>query len=1627
MKIRRKPAWRFAAPILLVFGISSLSSLKAETLDTIYHYGNAKTQANGGTASANAASPDGIALGNPHGFTNPAADTYTITTGGQDLWGGSDHGSVAFDSTASPREGDFSAIVRCRVGETGEVLASGGWGRTGIMARKNPTAANSANFAHYRRSDGAQGSVIGIRASDGAGTSGNAGADNHGNGAATVPHQTTWIWLGLHRKGSNIMTSWAPDDAGSPGAWSEFKIRLASRDLRGPLHIGLAHQNHNTAGLHNSGPGSDGGRHISTATFEQFQVFGEFRPEFGTGLPTDPILPPFGTIVANPGGPGTFGVREIIAPGGNIIQTRDALLADTGGMTAQLPILDVTDPDTNANGGPVLGGTPTPYLNDAPGDTNDMKTIATGKLNVQQTGHYTFNFHGDDGFAARVVGVPWGFVGGAGQIDIADPTTVYFFGGTGDHNTQAEIYLEAGIYDFEYVNWEGGGGAYYEVSTHSGRLGNGEPGNWLPLGACDVLPGFVVAGPSLVGLSGPVDVAKLNGGTGGDPGGGEGASPSRFSGPNGNDGIRAQIQAAIDGGDPNLNQNTHPDTLIAENQTPNPAQNDNYRLRVTGEFVIDDGDATPGESLDLTFTIRNDDGGQLRILGQDFTATAGDGRTFLEDIDGDMALTADFFTGNTNALGHITLTEGVYPFEAYMYEGGGGSRFEVQASPGHVGGFGGSFFVPSFPIPDPIVIPDNHGIPVGAPELVISTGLPPQPYSQDFEFPDGTTDLGDGSVIGASDGINQVLGGQLRLTDSLTAGTRSSFRVPALPNSSSGWHATFDYVLTHDPGHPNPDPADGFSFNYGAIPARAGNGPGPDQDGAAEEGWGGGIQHISFEADTWRNGDAEQGFNVAVNGTDVAGGFLGGTILPSDGAISGTVEIWWDPSTTSFTTTGGNINANFIDLAHGFTGDDGYGFGISARTGGATETLLIDNLVIQTGGEVDTEIASGTCIDFGITRRDVPATKDFVVANTGSEDLIFTGLDLPTDWSLVGTPPAPVPAGGSTTVTLQFDGTGPAGDRTGTIVLLTNDCDESPFEIDVKVCLDDEGPVITGFKDIVTNAPAEGLSEPIEWTLSVSDNKDPAPVLVCTPPSGTQFPIGDNEVVCTATDHVGNETTITFYVSVLEIAETPGERFLDVVSLRGDEALGAGGGNGVAAGATIFTFYSAFINNNGDAVVNARLSDATRALYKADSTGLSSLVAATGTASPFGGNYDGFEDEAIADDGVVSFSSTIAGVGNGHVTDDGTTGAAVVGDPAPGTDGVFRSLKQPASAGAAGLFSPGLATGGTVTVRNDSGIWSSGAGLLVREGDAAVGFGATDLHGHVTNRVVANEAGNIAFSGAVLTRPTSAAVWAGDPGALAVAAQKGAPAPGTPGVFRSFLGESIGGGGEIAIRANISGGGIGSTNNEGIWTGTPGSTLSLVAREGDVAPCLPTDDVLFSRFTTMHVADDGTVCFFAFLTGPGVNSSNDGSFWRSDGNALQLIVREGSEANNTDGGIHKRITSIACNSTGGVVYTSTLVRGIGDTVGSNDSGLWLDEGPDRAAELVLRRGDSFELGENERAIAEIAFEVTANAAGGTGGYGRIINDAGQGMLRLSLDGNLSGLFILGEEPEDEEPEPPGGV
>jgi hypothetical protein len=81
---------------------------------------------------------------------------------------------------------------------------------------------------------------------------------------------------------------------------------------------------------------------------------------------------------------------------------------------------------------------------------------------------------------------------------------------------------------------------------------------------------------------------------------------------------------------------------------------------------------------------------------------------------------------------------------------------------------------------------------------------------------------------------------------------------------------------------------------------------------------------------------------------------------------------------------------------------------------------------------------------------------------------------------------------------------------------------------------DETDPVIDPCPaDISVNADAGGCDAVVTWTdPTATDNCDPSPTVVCSPPSGSPFPQGTTPVTCTATDDCDNTDVCSFDVIV---------------------------------------------------------------------------------------------------------------------------------------------------------------------------------------------------------------------------------------------------------------------------------------------------------------------------------------------------------------------------------------------------------------------------------------------------------------------------------------------------------------
>jgi hypothetical protein len=208
-----------------------------------------------------------------------------------------------------------------------------------------------------------------------------------------------------------------------------------------------------------------------------------------------------------------------------------------------------------------------------------------------------------------------------------------------------------------------------------------------------------------------------------------------------------------------------------------------------------------------------------------------------------------------------------------------------------------------------------------------------------------------------------------------------------------------------------------------------------------------------------------------------------------------------------------------------------------------------------------------------------------------------------------------------------------------------------------------------------------------------------------------------------------------------------------------------------------------------------------------------------------------------------------------------------------------------------------------VDFSNNQGVWSEGSGslaLVARTGSQAPGAPegvnfSTDAPLDVFFPVL-NDVGQTAFYGA--TSDGGLGLWSEGSGSLAAVARSGDQAPGAPsGVSFDFNGlvetPVLNNAGQTTFRSYLSGAGVTSENELGIWS-EGYSGLDLRARMGNQAPGLP-DGVKYGITGWTGLNDAGQIVFASFLSGSGVNSSNDKGVWSDVSGSLSLVTRKGSQ------------------------------------------------------------------------------------------------------------------------------------
>jgi len=426
------------------------------------------------------------------------------------------------------------------------------------------------------------------------------------------------------------------------------------------------------------------------------------------GNDTDPSIPPFRERWAiNPPGPlagnGTFGVRTFLSSGatglGNLTtflntttRTPENDAANT--VDAQVPYLNHRDPN---NGGinRFIDDKPFPG-NNATVDENNVVTVAKGRISIPTTGTYTFITTSDDGFVFRLKGINGNpdpsfrrvtSPSGDPRFQMSNPNEVYY--DAANNETRCIVDLPAGSYDIEYLQVENVGGFAYELGVAVGEWPNQTtpPGGFQLVG----VPATTAVFPAVAAPGWTVEssIPGLNQYSSSIAGAEARITHTQNLAVNDpiwttlalNPANRTTTWASLDFNDP---QDGPAGSFTPTNPWPlntNNADND-YAMRATGNIII-----TQAGYYHLGF--QGDDGGYMYIYG-----TGGNPNPVIESIvftnlpqqavlataPGSSVVNAvlvDSGTGNSRTIVRTLLQPGQYQIKTLVFEGGGGSFWEV--------------------------------------------------------------------------------------------------------------------------------------------------------------------------------------------------------------------------------------------------------------------------------------------------------------------------------------------------------------------------------------------------------------------------------------------------------------------------------------------------------------------------------------------------------------------------------------------------------------------------------------------------------------------------------------------------------------------------------------------------------------------------------------------------------------------------------------------------------------------------------------------------------------------------------------------------------------------------------------
>src|SRR4051812_42783141 len=186
------------------------------------------------------------------------------------------------------------------------------------------------------------------------------------------------------------------------------------------------------------------------------------------------------------------------------------------------------------------------------------------------------------------------------------------------------------------------------------------------------------------------------------------------------------------------------------------------------------------------------------------------------------------------------------------------------------------------------------------------------------------------------------------------------------------------------------------------------------------------------------------------------------------------------------------------------------------------------------------------------------------------------------------------------------------------------------------------------------------------------------------------------------------------------------------------------------------------------------------------------------------------------------------------------------------------------------------------------------------------------------------------------------------------AALSGQPVPGaSAGITYSNFGNSVSecrpridNLGNLAFTAYLTGTGVDASNDTGVFTGAIDG-MHLLARTGQPAAGFA-PGITYQSLACNALINGGYSSFQGYVAGPGITTANDQTYWYSSAGQVSVVAREGTQAPGTDPGVlYSGLMDRVLSSSGVITFPAKFGT-------AEDRGIWT--GTPGSFQLILQSG-----------------------------------------------------------------------